>query len=492
MINRNPANPTVKLLCTRIVQSCAALVVFLPAVGCWKSSAPPARPNAKVVVAAPLKMSIVEWDEFVGRFAAIESVNVRARVSGYLEETRFQEGQLVQAGDVLAVIDRRPFVSEVNRNRANLKAAEALLAQANAAVSQAESTSKRAQIHRDLTIKEFNRQTSLRRQNATAQQDFEIAEAELAQAEADVAVAASGIESAKSSIASAQAAISVAKANLDLAELNLQYTEIRSPIVGRISHRYVTEGNLISGGSNDATLITTIVSMNPIHCYFDADEQTYLKYTRLSSEGKRPSSRDVRNPVYLAVADEVGVYPHQGHMDFVENQMDVNTGTIRGRAIFPNDDLKLTPGLFARVRLPGSPRYEAILIPDKAIGTDQAEKFVLIVNAENKIERRLVTLGTLSHGLRIIRKGLEGNERVVISGQQRARPGAEVSVTEEQVKPGPEPLPDDYQPVPEEKWLIPKRKPAANVDVPVSKPSTRAMPEEKEISGPTMRLRGES
>jgi RND family efflux transporter MFP subunit len=435
-------------------------------------------------------MPIVEWDEFTGRFAAIESVNVRARVSGYLEETLFKEGQDVHAGDVLAVIDRRPFVSEVNRNSANLKASEALLTQANAAVNQAESTSKRSEIHRDLTIKEFNRQTSLRRQNATAQQDFEIAEAELAQAEADVAVAASGVESAKSAVAGAEAAISVAKANLELAELNLQYTKIRSPIDGRISRRYVTDGNLISGGSNDATLITTIVSINPIHCYFDADEQTYLKYTRLSSEGKRRSSRDVRNPVYLAVADELGIFPHVGHMDFVENQIDVHTGTIRGRAIFPNDDLKLTPGLFARVRLPGSPRYDAILIPDKAVGTDQAEKFVLIVNHENKIERRLITLGPLSHGLRIIRKGLDGSERVVIAGQQRARPGAEVSFTEEQAKPGPEPLPDEYQPVPEDKWLTPKRKPAANVNVPVSDPAQN--PIDGNTSRSLMRDGGES
>lgn len=437
--------------------------------GCKPSEAPKGRPKTSVIVAKPLVMPIVEWDEFVGRFSAIESVDVRARVSGYLEETRFKEGQIVQTGDVLAVIDRRPFVLEVKRNQANLLSAEAMLSEANASVVKADSTAKRAEIHSVLSKKEFDRQVLLRQQNATTQQDYEIAQATYEQAIADVAVANGGIASAKATVEAAEAAISVAKANLELAELNLQYTEIRSPIVGRISRRYITDGNLISGGANDATLITTIVSLDPIHCYFDADEQTYLKYMRLSQEGKRPSSRDVRNPVYLALGDEHGVYPHIGQMDFVENQMDLRTGTMRGRAIFPNEKLELTPGMFARVRLPGSSRYDAVLIPDKAVGTDQAEKFVLIVTAENKIERRLVVLGPLSHGLRVIRNGLKGDERIVISGQQRARPGAEVTYTEEQVKAGPEALPDDYRPVPENEWLTPKRKPAGNVDVPVSK-----------------------
>ena len=452
---------------TAVWLAASVVVIALTLVGCSQSTAVPARPAPSVVVATPLKMNVVEWDEFVGRFAAIESVNVRARVGGYLEETKFAEGQMVQAGQVLAIIDRRPFVSEVNRNIANLAAAKALQTQANAAVDQAESQSQRASIHRDLAKKEFDRQSTLRRQNATTQQDFEISEAALAQAEADVAVANSGIEAAKSSVVAALAAISVAEANLELAKLNLQYTEVRAPIDGRISHRYVTEGNLISGGANDATLITTIVSLDPIHCNFDADEQTYLKYMRLSNEGKRPSSRDVRNPVYLALADEQDGYPHQGHMDFVENQMDAFTGTMRGRAIFPNKNLELVPGLFARVRLPGSPRYEAILIPDKAIGTDQADKFVMLVDAENKIQRRSVTLGPLSHGLRIIRSGLNGDERVVLSGLQRARPGTEAKVTEATITAGPEFLPDEYQPVTEDQWLTPKRQPAANVVTPV-------------------------
>ena len=436
--------------------------------GCAKpapvTSAP--KPKPAVVAAKPVVMPIVEWDEFVGRLEAIESVDVRSRVSGYLVSTFFEEGQLVHAGEVLAVIDQRPYLSEINRSRANLEEAQAQLGQAKAAVAQAEAEGKRSSIHRDLAKKQHDRNTVLIKQKATAMQDFEISEAELAQSEADVIVAKSRIDSALSTVTASQAAVNIAQANLDLAELNLQYTEIRAPIDGRISSRYVTEGNLVSGGTNDATLLTRIVSLNPIHCYFDADEATFLRNSQLSRDGKLPSSREVRYPVYVALSNEHAGYPHIGHMDFIDNRMDQHTGTIRGRAILPNDDLHLTPGLFARVRVPGSPRYEAILIPDKAIGTDQAEKFVLTVDSEKKVVRKSVTLGPMSHGLRIIRQGLKGDEVVVLGGLQRAKPGADVTVTMEVVSSGQEVLPDEVLPVPQEKWLTPKRTAAGNVKVP--------------------------
>ena len=444
----------------------ATASVNLSQIGCSKSRNPGGTNKAPtaVVVAEPVILPIVEWDEFVGRLAPIESVQVRARVSGYLASTSFEEGQLVRAGDIIAVIDQRPFMAEVSRNEANMDAANALLTQAKAAVAQAKAERERANIRRNLTKKQFDRNDELRKRNATAIQDFEVSEADYAQAEAELVVANSRVDSAESTIVAAQASMNIAKANLDLAKLNLQYTEVRAPIDGRISNRRVTEGNLVSGGTNDATLLTTIVSLDPIHCYFDADEKTFLKYVHLAREGKRPSSREVRNPVFLALADEQVGYPHQGHMDFVENRLDEETGTIRGRAILPNSNLDLTPGLFARVRLPGSPRYDAILIPDKAIGTDQAEKFVLTVDANNKVVRKVVSLGPMSHGLRIIRTGLDGSERVMLSGQQRARPGAEVSVSTETVTPGKELLPDEYEPVPQEHWLTPKRSAAGNVN----------------------------
>lgn len=451
------------------------LIVFI-AIGVWTisgcSQSTNAKTNAKplpnVVVAKPVILPIVEWDEFVGRLAPIESVQVRARVSGYLATTSFEEGQLVRAGDIIASIDQRPFLAEVTRNEANMDAAKALLVQANAAVAQSIAEKDRAKIRRDLTKKQFDRNEELRKKNATAIQDFEISEADYQQAEAELIVAGSRVDSAQATIAAAKAAMNIAQANLDLAKLNLQYTEVRSPIDGRISNRRVTEGNLVSGGTNDSTLLTTIVSLDPIHCYFDADEKTFLKYVQLAREGKRPSSREVRNPVFVALANEQVGFPHQGHMDFVENRLDEETGTIRGRAILPNKNLDFAPGLFARVRLPGSPRYDAILIPDKAIGTDQADKFLLTVDENNKVVRKVVTLGPISHGLRIIRTGLDGTERVILSGQQRARPGNEVTVTVEAVTPGKEFLPDEYEPVSQENWLTPKRSAAGNVAIPES------------------------
>lgn len=419
-------------------------------------------------------MPIVEWDEFVGRLEPVETVQVRSRVSGYLASTNFEEGKIVHSGDVIAVVDQRPFLSEVNRSRANLAEAEAQLVQAKALVSQSQADAQRATIHRDLTKKQLDRNSLLVKQNATALQDFEISEAEFAQSEADVVVAKSRIESAMSAVVAAEASVNIAKANLQLAELNLTYTEIRAPIDGRISQRFITEGNLVSGGTNDSTLLTTIVSLNPIHCYFDADEHTFLKYTQLSKEGKRPDNREVRNPVYLALSNERDGYPHKGYIDFIDNRMDEMTGTIRGRAILPNDHLELTPGLFARVRLPGSPRYDAILIPDKAVGTDQAEKFVLTVDAQGKVVRKAVTLGPMSHGLRIVRNGVSKDDQIVISGQQRARPGMDVTLTVETITPGKEQLPDDYQPVTPEDLLTTKRPTAGNVTPPGVAPDDSA------------------
>jgi RND family efflux transporter MFP subunit len=234
----------------------------------------------------------------------------------------------------------------------------------------------------------------------------------------------------------------------------LEYTRVIAPIAGRVSHRDATEGNLISGGTSQSTLLTTIVSLDPIHVYFDADEQAFLKYTRLAMEGKRQSSREVKNPVYIALADEKKGYPHKGHMDFVDNRLDPNTGTMRGRAIFRNADLSLTPGLFARLRLPGSAPYEAVLAPDSAIGSDQSVKYVLIVDAENKVRRQQVEIGPMSHGLRVVRSGLNGSERIVLRGLQRVRPGIQVTPIVEPIKSkGDNGLPDSYMPVPKEEWI---------------------------------------
>ena len=464
----------------RTITAISCIAVCL--VGCQSSNSttsqqsPASKPKPSVSVAKPVVLPIVEWDEFVGRLEPIETVEIRSRVSGYLASTKFEEGQIVHSGDVIAIIDQRPFLAEVSRSRANLKEAEAQLVQAQALVAQAKSDAQRAAIHRDLTKKQLDRNNQLIKQNATALQDLEISQAEFAQAEADVVVANSRIDSAQSAVVAAEATISSGQANLQLAELNLTYTEIRAPIDGRISSRYVTEGNLVSGGTNDSTLLTTIVSLNPIHCSFDADEQTFLKYTQLSRDGQRPNNRELRNPVYIALSNEREGYPHQGYVDFIDNRLDAMTGTIRGRAILPNDSLELTPGLFARVRLPGSQRYDAILIPDKAIGTDQAEKFVLTIDSSDKVVRKSVTLGPISHGLRIIRSGLTSEDRIVLSGLQKARPGMDVNVTSETITPGTESLPDDYEPVSPDQLLSTKRSTAGNVSVPPSDSNSAGSP----------------
>jgi RND family efflux transporter MFP subunit len=269
--------------------------------------------------------------------------------------------------------------------------------------------------------------------------------------------AAASVEAARARIVSAEAAEQTAVANEDIAKLNLSYTHIYAPVTGRISSREVTDGNLITGGTPSATLLTTIVSLNPIHAVFDADEQSFLKYRRLAQEGKRASSRDVKNPIFLALADEKQGYPHAGHMDFVDNRFDPETGTMRGRAVIPNADLSLAPGLFVRIRLPGSARYEAVLIPDRAVATDQAQKFVFVVQADDTLKRQNITLGPISKGLRVVRQGLDGSERIVVEGLQRARANEKVTPQETKIEMIDDGLPVNYEPVPEPDWLLPRR-----------------------------------
>ena len=227
-------------------------------------------------------------------------------------------------------------------------------------------------------------------------------------------------------LADAEAAFRAAEAAVQSAQLNVEFTEVRAPIRGRVGRHIVTEGNLINGDTAQSTLLTTIVSEDPIHCYFEADEAAYLRYTRMNLEGSRASSRENPNPVFLALADEDG-FPHRGHMDFVDNSLDPSTGTMTGRAIFDNPREVLSPGLFARIRLLGSGRFEAMLIPDSAIGTDQSERFVVVVRADGVAERRNVSTGARVRGLRVVESGLSPDDRVVLRGLQRVRFGEPVS-----------------------------------------------------------------
>lgn len=376
-------------------------------VACGKT-APPAPSPPSVAVAHPLVQTVVEWDEYTARLSAVSAVEVRARVSGYLQSIHFSDGAIVKAGDLLFVIDPRPYEAVLNRAQADLNLAEARL---------------------DLARKDLARAEFLVKSRAISQEEADTRQATVRQAIASVGGA---------------------RAAVDAAALDVEFTRVTAPIGGRVSRHLVTEGNLVvGGGTSNATLLTSIVSLDPIWAYFEVDEQAYLKYSRLNLSGQRPSSREVQNPVQVAVADEPD-FPHTGWMDFVDNQIDSETGTLQGRAVLPNPDLLFSPGQFVRLRLAGSGRYEAVLVPDEAIATDQAQRFVWVIDAENKAQYRKVTLGPRYEGKRIIREGLSGADRIVVSGLQRVRPNIVVAPEEEPIPPCPSagPLPEKPAPTP--------------------------------------------
>lgn len=422
--------------------------------GCSSAPQGPAdRPPPTVTVSQPVKKNIVEWDAYTGRLEPIEFVEIRARVSGYLQSIHFDEGQIVNQGDLLFVIDQRPFVAALNGAKASLGQAQAQMAQAKAQLDEARAQKKQAEAQLNLAEARVKRTRTLRTSNAVAQDELDQREAEFTQAEADITASDAGIGLAEAGVATAQSAIHSAEASVETAELDLNYTNIYAPVSGRISREYVTEGNLVSGGAASSTLLTTITSVNPIYCMFDVNEQQALKYIRLSLEGKRESSRSAKNPVFLGLADEKG-FPHMGHMDFVDNRFDASTASIRVRCIFRNDNEVLVPGMFGKVRLPGSATYPAVLIPDSAIGTDQSSQYVYIV-VDGKIERRSVEVGPMVDGLRVVRDGLDGSESLVIKGILLVRPEMPVNVETGAIEIREDGLPDDYTPLPEDQWISP-------------------------------------
>jgi RND family efflux transporter MFP subunit len=344
----------------------------------------PAAPPA-VTVSQPIQRELVERDEFTGQFAAKEYVEIRARVSGYLTEIHFEDGQIVKEGDLLFVIDPRPY-------EATLAAARAQLAQANAQV--------------DLATQQLSRSAELRKK------DFEPA-SNYDQRVSDLKVAAAATESAKAAIRSA--------------ELNVGFTRITAPLGGRISNHQVSVGNLVSGSDSAATpALTTVVSLDPIYFYFDMSEGDYLTYQRATAAGKLDEARD-SSPVYVRLTDETE-WPRRGLLNFIDNQVDRGAGTIRARATFPNSDFFVTPGQFGRIRIPASERYNAILIPDSAVVTDQSRKVVMTVKDDGTVEPKVVRPGPMTDdGLRIIRSGLAPTDRVIINGLVRARPGGKVT-----------------------------------------------------------------
>lgn len=339
-----------------------------------------------VTVAKPLAKKITQWDEFSGRFEAVESVEVRPRVSGFIEKIHFQDGQLVTAGDPLFGIDKRPF-------EISLESAKATIERRKAEVA--------------LQVSEVERARPLVKSGAVTERDFETRKANLAVANAQLASA---------------------QADLRAAELDLTWADVKAPISGRISNRRVDVGALVTGGTGGATVLTTIVSLDPIYFVFDASEADYLRYVRLDRSGSRTSSREKDNPVRIRLADEKG-WPHTGKMNFVDNRLDSRSGTIRGRAIVDNPERFLAPGLFGRLQLFGGD-LDALLVPDKAIVSDQTQKIVFVVGENDVIAAKPVALGPLQPGgLRVISSGLSPDDLVVINGiaNPAVRPGATVT-----------------------------------------------------------------
>ena len=353
-----------------------------------------APPPPAVAVADPIKRTVTDFDEYVGRFTAINSVEVRARVSGYLDGVHFKDGQIVKQSDLLFTIDKRPFQNTLEQARANLAQAKS-----NLAFTQADYT-RGQQLVRDKTITD---QTFEQRGQA---------------------------------FHNAQASVSNNEAAVRQSELDIEFTELRAPVNGRIGDRRVSPGNLVTGGTaGNTTLLATIVSTDPIYFEFTYDEASFLRYERMAKTGNDIASRSDGVQVALKLIDE-DKFVHQGRMDFVDNAIDRSTGTIRGRAVFDNANNIFTPGMFARVRVPGSPPYEALLLPDAAIGTEQTRKFVLTVNADNTVVPKYVTLAqTTGDNLRVIKAGLGPDDRVIVNGLMRARPGQKVTPQEEG-KPG--------------------------------------------------------
>lgn len=431
---------------------CAVAAIAIA--GCSQATQNPGeRPPPTVTVSQPVNKKIVEWDSYTGRLEPIEFVEIRARVSGYLESIHFDEGQIVNQGDLLFVIDQRPFIAALNGAKASLGQAQAQMAQAKAQLDESRAQKKQAQAQLNLADARVKRTRTLRMSNAVAQDELDQREAEFTQAEADITASDAGIGLAEAGVATAQSAIHSAEAAVETAELELNYTKIYAPVSGRISSEYVTEGNLVSGGASTSTLLTTITSVNPIYCMFDVNEQQALKYIRLALEGKRESSRSAKNPVFLGLSDEKG-FPHMGHMEFVDNRFDSSTASIRVRCIFRNDNEVLVPGMFGRVRLPGSAAYQAVLIPDSAIGTDQSSQYVYIV-VDGKIQRRSVEVGPIVDGLRVVRSGLDGSESLVIKGILLVRPDMPVNVETGAIEIREDGLPHDYTPLPKDQWISP-------------------------------------
>jgi multidrug efflux system membrane fusion protein len=351
---------------------------------CSRQAPLPESQPPPVTIAKPVQKQIIEWDYYTGRTEAVESVNITPRVSGYIDNITFKAGDSVNKGDLLFVIDPRPY---------------------QATLDQAKAQQRQAEANQQLQDANFARQDKLRQTGVIAKEDFDTALSNKNQAAASVLAAAAAVESA---------------------QLNLTFTRVVSPIRGLISRELVTMGNLVQA---DTTLLTNIVSVDPIYAYFNVDERSVLKYERQVREGKLTNARSGAVPISLQLENDRG-FPHQGSIDFINNQFNSSTGTLEVRGLFPNADAVLIPGAFVRIRVAGSPLHSALLVSDRAVGTDQGQKYLLVVDKDNVVVVKPVELGPEAEGLRVVRSGITGDDEIIINGIVNARPGTKVSPQE--------------------------------------------------------------
>jgi RND family efflux transporter MFP subunit len=367
-----------------VLPALAFLALAVAACGDQTAKTSAAPPPPAVSVANPLEREVVEWDEYTGRFDAVDTVEVRARISGFLNEVKFTDGAIVKKGDLLFVIDPRPFQRVLDRDRAALLGAK---------------------IQLEFAEKDLERAKPLMATSTISQQVF---------------------DQRTQAVRAAEANVLSAEANVRSGELDVEFTQITAPITGRISRKLVSEGNYLTGSSGSGTLLTTIISADPVYFYFDVSETEFLKYQRFGSAMAQRGAAVSEVPVELALQGEQG-FPHKGRMSFIDNRIDQNTGSLRVRAVFDNPGQLFQPGLFARVRLAGSGKYKAVLLPDMAVAADQSNRFVFAVADDGTVSTRPVELGPMIDGLRVIRKGIAASDTVIVNGLQRARSGIKVT-----------------------------------------------------------------
>jgi membrane fusion protein, multidrug efflux system len=379
------------------------LSILLTTASCKKKSPPPQAPLPVNVVTA-VEKEVNEWDEFTGRLEAVESVEIRPRVSGYITEIHFEAGAIIKKGDLLYVIDPRPYQADFDR--------------AAAEVERNQAQEKLAQI-------ELDRAKELRAKNT---------------------ISASEFDQKAATYQGASAATASAVAAKNAAALNLEFTQVKSPIDGRVSDERITLGNLVQPGAGPENVLTTVVSVDPIYAKVDADENAILKYVKLSEQGKRVSARTAKIPAWVELGNEAD-FPHQGYVDFVDNRLDPGTGTVRARVVLKNWNPNLiTPGFFIRVRVAGATPYRAALVADNVISSQQGVKYAFVVKPDNTIERRTLETASTFEGKRIVKNGLKDGEKVVSTRLQLLQPGMPVKPIPEQETPPAQPTPSKPEP----------------------------------------------